>query len=141
MTDDYLLAYLAGALDSDGWFFLTGTPKGRSSGSTETIGLGQVTDTVPELLASRFGGTIYVRRGKGRGRDIYIWSVHNRRAVEAARELLPLLRLKHEQAAGLIAMRALKDSTKRRHLTDGDIAARDAVRERVNALNRTGRRG
>jgi hypothetical protein len=108
--DAVTLAYLAGAMDADGYFSVHKSSKrGGRQFWNETysprIGLGQVTKAVPELLRKTFGGTsMRIEQRGGRNRDIFRWLATNKRAVRACEFLIPYLRLKGEQAKLLVEL-------------------------------------
>ena len=141
--DDLTLAYLAGCLDSDGYFTirLDHGPKsivlGQSPVLHEEIGLRQVTPVVPYMLQAAFGGTVYQTRAyPAQGRPLYSWTVLALKASVAARTVLPFLRIKGDQAQALLDLRAAKEAWHgRRPLTPEEIASRQAIRTRVQTLN------
>lgn len=115
--DERILAYLAGAMDSDGSFGIK-----RSTYSmrvlkestqpvySERAALKQVTEAIPCLLKECFGG--YVRVCKPQtvnSKPMFSWNVTDTNAARCCAALLPFLRVKHEQAKCLLELRESKD--------------------------------
>lgn len=146
--DEQLLAYLAGCLDSDGYFTIRRDTRGmklreRTPTHNAMVGLRQVTAVVPDLLYETFGGSRSVTKPSAdRGRPLASWHVMSAAAARACVLLLPYLRIKPAQAQLLIDLQARKGA--RRGVggvarnTDEEIAARDELRHRVKSLNATG---
>src|SRR5262245_59786166 len=126
------LAYCAGVMDSDGSFSISiDTWRQRKLGRTpayqELAAIGQCDLQAIELLHELFGGSI--RREQSRGvyrRPVNYWQVGNLKAVNAARLMLPYLRIKRRQAELLLALREIKDR--------GRIANTELVRPKVRVL-------
>lgn len=148
--DDLTCAYLAGVMDSDGWFTIkrhAANAKYRESFTySEFAGCGQTRPEAVELLRAAFGGTIRLRGRKTTGdwRPMYYWVVGNRMAADAASTLRPHLRIKAEQADLVIAIRASKDAPRRydpsatgraRPLDPAVVADRHDAYLRIRALN------
>jgi hypothetical protein len=116
--DNLMRAYLAGVMDSDGYFCFKRTPPQfgpdgaliSTARYSEAAGLNQVTDAVIQILHSRYGGNIafYAARTPA-ARPIYRWRVNDRKAASVAADLLPYLRIKRRDAELLLEMRADKD--------------------------------
>lgn len=151
--DDLTCAYLAGVMDSDGWFTIkyhaTNSKYAESFTYSEFAGCGQTRPEAVEMLREAFGGTIRLRRRKTAGdwRPMYYWVVGNRMAGTAATTLRPYLRLKAEHADLIIAIRASKDAPRRydksiptgrlrgRALDPAVVAERHDAYLRIRALN------
>lgn len=150
--DALLIAYLAGVMDSDGWFTIkrhaTNSKYEHSFTYSESVGCGQTRPEAVNLLCEAFGGTIRLRGRKttGNWRPIYYWVALNRQAAEVARILRPHLRVKAEHADLLIALRASKNTPRdytrsirtraRGRALDPDVVAvRHAAYERIRSLN------
>lgn len=154
MDDEALtLAYLAGAMDADGFFTMSRKTIRGSTTYSEFIGLAQVDRTVPDMLQSRFGGYIQVRKRKGEQaenwRPLYYWGGTCRNAAAAVVALRPYLRIKARQADVLIALRASKSlpASERRSVPVGIrsratnpevVAARSDLYAEIRALNHNG---
>lgn len=98
-------------MDSDGHFTVhKSSKKGDRMFWNETyspsVGLGQVTRAVPELLRKTFGRSIRIERRGGRSQPLFRWLVTNKRAVRAGACLLPTCRLRGHQARLLVDLSA-----------------------------------
>ena len=160
--NDLTLAYLAGALDADGYFTIKrSTYHLRVRGDarvplfSERIGLKQVDSAVPELLRASFGGGIGIQKPSSRnGKPLYGWQVTDKKAAAAAELLLPFLRIKYRQATILLELRRLKGLPRsgsivveqrdrwgrlrpfrKAVMSAEDVAARAALFERIKSLN------
>lgn len=159
MTDTNLLAYLAGAIDSDGCISVKRSTyamrvRGDAGAAvySERVMLKQVTPQIPTLLKETFGGSFRIDKKPSakRGRDLYSWQVTDRQAAECLRALLPFLRIKREQALNCLALREIKEQSKAAKVAPGrghaGSAARpqaltDAMEQRfltAKSLNRVG---
>jgi hypothetical protein len=114
------LAYLAGAIDSDGTIGVKRNTYAvritRDSGSptfSERVALRQVSPIIPAMLKTRFGGSLYVTKPSAkRGKPLYSWAATDLRAIECIKALLPFLRIKREQAINCLTLRSLKEKSK-----------------------------
>lgn len=110
------LAYLAGAMDSDGYFSIkrsTYHMRVRKDASnpvySEVMGLHQVTLDIPHLLRDYFGGTLYQAPPQTpNSKPLYRWRGSDLNAARAAAALLPYLRVKRRQAELLCELRESK---------------------------------
>jgi hypothetical protein len=153
-VDDLTYAYLAGVMDSDGWFTIkrhaANTKYAKSYTYSENAGCGQATPEAVELLQAAFGGVIHLRGRKGgeaHWRPLYYWSVFNRQAATLAETLKPYLRIKAAQADLITALRASKDRPRDhsrsvvtgilrgRALDPAIVAERHAYYERIRSMN------
>jgi hypothetical protein len=156
MKPNVELAYLAGAMDSDGFISMTKRVINGSVTYSEFIGLAQVTDTVPKMLQERFGGYIQLRTRRGEAaknwRPIYYWAATTKLAANAIGQLRPYLRVKAEQADVLLALRAskarpaserraVKVGVRGRALNPEVQTLREDLYRRVKKLNANGRQG
>ncbi|MCK4821622.1 hypothetical protein KA005_38005 [bacterium] len=105
MTDKLTLAYLAGAMDSDGYFTIKRNTyyqrkiKGHYSASySEKIGLKQVTPIVPVLLKATFGGCCLFEKKQGNSKNLWSFTCENIKAKNAIKSLFPFLKIKKLQA-------------------------------------------
>lgn len=104
----------------------------------ESIGLKQVTEIGPRLLKETFGGSIYTEKASAlNGKPLFCWRVGSRAATNAARRLLPFLRIKRKQARFLVRLGAHKALNGNKRLTQKSVAYRQSLRTRVRALNDT----
>ena len=119
-TDRELLAYLAGAMDSDGSICIVRKkPKNKSRiwpYYMPSVRIGQIHDGICRLMKSRFGGSIHIRIEKKKrfpsGRflnpkPMFIWGAQCGKAEEVAIALLPFLRIKKKQARLVMKARGL----------------------------------
>lgn len=144
-----ILSYLAGCLDSDGYFGIKKSTynqrvlkDSKNPSYQEKIQLKQVYETVPKLLQEVFGGSYYKEKPSTKnGRVLYVWNVSNKQAADAARKLLPFLRLKKKQASLLLAIRSSKQKnrqTRGRPLDPSVIDLRESCRLQIKELNKIG---
>jgi hypothetical protein len=108
-----ILAYLAGAMDSDGYFtikkssyYIRVRKDAHNYIYSEKIGLKQVTLDIPHLLKETFGG--YLSKSKGQtpnSRPLYSFQCTNLQAAKACELLLPFLKVKRQQAQLLLELR------------------------------------
>jgi hypothetical protein len=127
--DEVLKAYLAGCLDSDGYFTIKrSTYQMRVRGDatqpmfSEKVGLKQVIKEVPELLHQAFGGCLRIEKPSAKkGKPLHAWSVTDRQAVRCVQTVLPFLRVKHRQAEFLLELRELKNLPQ---IRTGEIVSR-----------------
>lgn len=118
MTNTCILAYLAGAMDSDGYFTIKRSTYHRrvrmdavNATYSEKIGLHQITTHITELLHETFGGHMYLGKPQTENsKPMYRWTATDLNAANACRLLLPYLRVKREQAEVLIELRESKAS-------------------------------
>lgn len=108
MTDKLTLAYLAGAMDSDGYFTIKRCTyhqrkvNGHYSASyTERIGLKQTDSLIPHLLQTMFGGCCFIEKKQGNCKDLWVFLCEHKKAVDAIHALYPFLKIKKDRA-GLI---------------------------------------
>lgn len=148
--DNELLAYLAGCMDSDGYFTIRrDTRSMRTDGRTPThvamIGLRQVGPTVPHLLQATFGGHLHIAKSSAaNGRPLHSWVATATKASAACVCLMPYLRIKPAQAQVLIDLQARKGAIRLpgiagvQRVTANELAIRDDHWQRVKTLNRVG---
>jgi hypothetical protein len=111
------LAYLAGAMDSDGHFSIkrqTYAQRVRGDAGNpvfqEVTGLKQVTPQIPQLLKETFGGYLGKQRASSeKGKPLWAWQATDRNAAECAKAVLPYLLVKQQQASLLLQLRETKD--------------------------------
>lgn len=136
MSKVALYAYLAGAIDSDGCISVkrsTYAMRVRGDASTpvfsERIMLKHVTPEVPTLLRDTFGGSLRVDApSTANGRKLYAWQATDLRALECIKAILPHLRVKREQALNCLALRKLKEASKKARVAKGRGHAGAAIR-------------
>lgn len=131
-----VLAYLAGAMDSDGCISVkrsTYAMRVRGDASapvfSERVMFKQVTPEIPTLLKEMFGGSLRVDEpSTANGRRLYAWQATDLRAAECLKALLPYLRVKREQALNCLALRKLKERSKKARVAKGRGHAGASVR-------------
>ena len=112
------LAYLAGAMDSDGCLSIKKSTyhlRVRKDSSnpvySEQLSLKQVTPQIPDLLAVSFGGTVKLVAGQTENsKPVYRWAVTDTIAARATQMLLPYLLIKRRQAELILELRTSKES-------------------------------
>ncbi len=112
------LAYIAGAMDSDGWFTIhkMNTRQTKRRGYNRPfysvrIGLKQTQPEIVTLLHECFGGSILNHPpGSPRGKPLLAWSIGDCMAEHAIVAMMPFLRVKKKQAQILLSLRSLKTS-------------------------------
>jgi hypothetical protein len=120
MSTTELLAYLAGAIDSDGTigikrstYSMRVTGDSEQATFSERVALRQVTPHIPALLREQFGGYLGMNDPNAkRGRPLHSWQATDKRAVACLTALLPFLRIKREQAENCLRLRVLKERSK-----------------------------
>jgi hypothetical protein len=157
-ADDLELAYLAGAIDSDGTigvkrstYAMRVTGDANAPVFSERLALRQVTPIIPQMLKARFGGSLYMTKPySARGKPLWSWAATDLKANAALLALLPYLRIKRGQALNCIALRALKAESKIAKVATGrghagaahrpaELTARmDALYAQAKALNAVG---
>lgn len=112
-----ILAYLAGAIDSDGCIRIkkdTYAVRNHSSVNPayqEVIHLKQTTPQIPDLLKETFGGSIHLSKGgSANSKPLYAYLASCRIASDIAALLLPYLRVKARQAEILCELRKAKQT-------------------------------
>jgi hypothetical protein len=116
IMDETTLAYLAGAMDSDGSFGIkrhTYAMRIRGDASqpvySERASLKQVTPEIPHLLKDTFGGRCAPQNASSKnGRPLWGWDATDVIAATAAKRLLPFLRVKKPQAELMLELRRTK---------------------------------
>lgn len=127
MSRTATLAYLAGAMDSDGCISVkrsTYAMRVRGDATTpvfsERVMFKQVTPEIPTLLKELFGGSLRVDNPSSPGgRRLYSWQATDLRAAECLRSLLPYLRVKRDQAENCLSLRKLKERSKKARVAKG----------------------
>lgn len=116
--DKVTLAYLAGAMDSDGCFGVKRSTyhmrvlkDAANPTFSERVMLKQVTPQIPELLHSLFGGSYFLgKAGSANGKPLYCFQTTDKQGAAMCAALLPYLRVKKRQAELLLELRHSKES-------------------------------
>lgn len=129
------LAYLAGAIDSDGTIGIKRSTYAMRHGNggqptySERVALRHVTPQIPHLLRDTFGGGLRVEAPQGPNRrPMWSWTVTDLRAAECLRALRPYLKVKTAQADTALALRVVKDASKAARVAVGRGHVGAAVR-------------
>lgn len=137
--DRELLSYLAGVMDSDGYFSIhRRIGSVRRDGVTPIyyepkLGLNQVSPLIPELMRETFGGKVYrYTHATREGLPWFMWASWSNVAIDAARVLRPFLRLKCGQAEVIMRYRSLPRTNK---ITEELAASRAALYDEIRSLN------
>lgn len=121
--DNLVLAYLAGAMDSDGSFSIKkSTYHIRSHKDavnpsySEEVMLKQVTPEIPALLKEAFNGSVHlVKPGTVNSRPLYSWEASHVMAARACSLMLPYLRVKRRQAEIILELRRSREDRYRQY--------------------------
>jgi hypothetical protein len=119
MTENELIAYLAGIIDGEGYVGIKRTKaykcQGRKTpGFSARIQVRMVDEEPIRLLAETLGGWYYPEKPHSRqGRPLFCWQLGHAKAEDALRMLLPYLRVKKRQARKLLTLRRLKKRSAR----------------------------
>lgn len=114
--DDTTLAYLAGAIDSDGsigikrsTYHIRVRKDAVNATYSERILLKQVTPHIPELLRECFGGSFQTQKASTEdGKPLYSYACTDKNAAIACELMLPYLRIKKPQAQLVLELRESK---------------------------------
>lgn len=127
MTKRATLAYCAGIVDADGTIgikrntYAARVVKDCAQATfSERVCVKQVETAAIDLLHSLFGGYRFTAKPSARrGRVLHGWQVTDLQAATCLRALLPFLRIKREQAANCLSLRAIKERSKRARVARG----------------------
>jgi hypothetical protein len=111
--DETTLAYLAGALDSDGFFSIKKSTYGIrvtgdrvNAGYSERVGIKQVSPIVPELLKGMFGGYVSLQKpSTTNGKPLFGYNATDAMAAAICKAVRPYLRIKATQCDCLLSLR------------------------------------
>lgn len=125
--EDTTLAYIAGAMDSDGCIGVRRSTyamrvRGDASGPmySERVMLKHVTPEVPALLKESFGGTLRLDNPSAkRGRPLWSWQVTDKKAAAMLEAMLPFLLVKRAQAENCLRLRRAKEQSRRERVSFG----------------------
>lgn len=152
------LAYCAGVIDSDGTigirrmtYAMRVVGDSKAPTYSERIAVKQVEPQAVDMLHRLFGGSMYMNDPSAkRGRPLHSWVVTDRKAAFALKSLLPFLRIKSMQAKNCLALRELKERSKKERVASGRghagssprtekmSAAMDRLYQVAHDLNRVG---
>jgi len=117
------IAYFAGIVDGEGYIGIYIIGKRRQYHME--VGVSNTNFWLLSQLKFAFNGTI---RGPYSGGRCLIWRVTDKQALIFLETLLPYLHLKRPQAELAIRFQKRKRNTGRAHISDGEIALREAER-------------
>jgi len=116
MTDTNLLSYLAGAMDSDGYFSIRRYTYSMRVAKESTnpiysprIGLKQVSPIIPNLLKEMFNGSILHEKRKGNSKPLWSYEATGNNAYYSCEILLPYIKVKRKQVETILELRKTKD--------------------------------
>lgn len=153
------LAYLAGVIDSDGTigikcntYSMRVIKDSTQPTYSERVCLKQVEPQAIELVHSLFGGYKFISDPYcKRGKSLHGWQVTDKKAAVFLLAVLPFLRIKKRQAEVCIALRKLKEKSKKQrvaygrgyagagHRTQEMSESMESLKQTINALNKVGR--
>ncbi len=122
-----VLAYCAGVIDSDGTigirrntYSMRVVRDSTQPTYSEQICVKQVEPHAVDLLHSLFDGYRGMTDPTAkRGRPLHTWQVSDQKAATCLTALLPYLRIKRAQAENCLALRAVKEQSKRARVATG----------------------
>ena len=123
----HILAYCAGLIDADGTigikrntYAVRVRKDSQQPSYSERIHIRQVTREGLDLLSESFGGTVGREDPHSlRGQSLYRWGQTDLKATATLRQLIPFLRIKKEQAKNCLALRKLKEKSKKARIAKG----------------------
>ena len=143
---DSIYAYLAGAIDADGFFTIqvSRPSPSRIDGRrtvyyTPKVGFSEIHPIIPDLLHQTFGGWRGMHTPKNPAhRPWHIWQATNALAADVARHLLPHLRLKRRQAELIIELqeRITSYRPKGRSVSEEEATERHRLYVALTQLNK-----
>lgn len=106
------LAYLAGAMDSDGFFSIKKSTyhmrvrrDAANAVYSERLGLKQVTDTIPRLLRDTFGGSLSQSKASTlNGKPLFGYNATDLAAARICQALRPYIRVKRAQVDAVLEL-------------------------------------
>lgn len=109
------LAYLAGAMDSDGFFTIKRNTysvrvlkNSKNPSYSERIGIKQTCPIIVDIIFNNYGGYRSTQKpNTPNGKLLYSIDVRNKKAVKFINDVLPYLKIKKQQAELLLQMRTL----------------------------------
>lgn len=121
------LAYCAGVIDSDGTigvkrstYAMRVVGDAKQTMYSERVCVRQVEPQAVTLLHALFGGRFAkAKPSTKKGRALYEWQVTDLNAAKCLLAVLPYLRIKREQAENCLALRGLKEKSKKQRVAVG----------------------
>ena len=145
-SDPAVLAYLAGLLDGEGNVGIASAfdkKKSKNRSYYPHLMIANTYEPVMRWLEDLVGGTVDVHvpsTNKAHYKTCYRWRLHGKNAETFLRAVRPYLRIKHEQADVVFELQKVrgKNATLHGTLTEAQVAEREALKMRINDLNRKG---
>lgn len=110
-----LAAYLAGAMDSDGYFSIKKSTYGkrhglqRAPGYYPLVGIKQITAAIPDIMLEHFRGYRFTQKpSTPNGKPLEGWQGTNQIAVRLISVVRPYLKIKGEQADLLLKLNVIR---------------------------------
>lgn len=164
MNNKYVLAYLAGLIDGEGYIGIKkSNPYNHLTGRVnpgyhERLQIRMVDEAAIKLLANTLGGWYYKEKPSvAQGRPLYCYQASDRKAAGILKILLPYLIIKRESANTVLLLRDSKNNPDRAKtdkisksrwgtpmtgqkvmLSPAAVEYRESLYQRCKALNRTG---
>lgn len=121
------IAYLAGVLDSDGTigikrntYAMRVTRDCTQPTYSERIHIRQVSREAVDVFSDTFGGNVGIEDSSCKfGKPLFRWGCTDRKAALCLKVLLPFLRIKRRQADNCLALRAIKEQSKKARVSKG----------------------
>lgn len=121
------MAYLAGAIDSDGTigvkkstYAMRVVGDSKQAVYSERVALRQVTSEIVDILRETFGGSVYMTKPScAKGQPLYSWAVTDLAAFQCLRSLSPFLKVKQKQARNAMGLRPLKAKSSKLRVARG----------------------
>jgi len=118
--EDTILAYLAGAMDSDGYFTIKRNTysvrklkNSKNPTYSEKCGIKQVSPEVVDLIYYHFGGARRIAKPNTKnGKSLYVSELTHTGAVRFIEAILPYLRIKKKQALIILKLSESKKQGK-----------------------------
>ena len=139
-------AYLAGAIDIDGFISIDRRGGRQGMGYHARIGISDTSPVVPKLLHGLFAGRLFeIAPKKSSYARFYLWEAQHQHAREPLLRLLPYLRLKRRHAELALTLIDLVERQNvgrflSKPLSAEEDAARSRLYEEVARLNEGRRR-
>lgn len=110
---DTIVAYIAGVMDSDGYFTVRRNTynirimkDSKNPNYYERVGIKQVKKEAIELIHNFFGGYLHIEKPQAPNRKpLYALQITNRKAHYFVKTIYPFLRIKRKQAEVLFELR------------------------------------
>ncbi len=129
-----LHAYAAGIVDGEGSIGLERCGGKKFNRYAIRVIVGNTSEWLCQLLASSFGGSLYLRVSKNpKHQDCWIWSISSRKAADFLMLIMPYLQIKRPQAE-----LALSYQSRRHHCgikTDNERVLDEADRILMKSYN------